>query len=127
MPIAHRTRTAVAAEPIVTRAPRMSVAASAGRSVLADALRLIGAVIGYGRNEEVYGEDEPAEFVYLVVSGAIRTYKLLSDGRRQIAAFRLPGDIFGLEAGDTHSFTAEAIAGNSAAAWSTPSPASSSA
>ena len=70
----------------------------------------MGAVISYDRNEEIYGEDEPAEFVYMVVRGAVRTYKLLSDGRRQIAAFRLPGDIFGLEVGDTHTFTAEAIA-----------------
>ncbi len=79
-------------------------------SSLAGAIRLMGAVISYDRNEEVYGEDEPAEFAYMVTRGAVRTYKLLSDGRRQIAAFRLPGDIFGLEAGDNHTFTAEAIA-----------------
>jgi len=36
-------------------------------------------------------------------------HKLLSDGRRQIGAFHLPGDIFGLENGDFHRFTAEAI------------------
>ena len=29
--------------------------------------------------------------------GAVRTYKLLSDGRRQIGAFHLPGDIFGVK------------------------------
>ena len=29
--------------------------------------------------------------------------------RRQIGAFHLPGDIFGLENGDLHRFTAEAI------------------
>jgi CRP/FNR family nitrogen fixation transcriptional regulator len=70
----------------------------------------MGAVVRYGRNEEIYGEDEPAEFVYMVLRGAVRTYKLLSDGRRQIAAFRLPGDIFGLEIDGSHIFTAEAIA-----------------
>ena len=37
------------------------------------------------------------------------THKLLSDGRRQIGAFHLPGDVFGLENGDFHRFTAEAI------------------
>jgi CRP/FNR family nitrogen fixation transcriptional regulator len=36
-------------------------------------------------------------------------HKLLSDGRRQIGAFHLPGDIFGFENGDFHRFTAEAI------------------
>jgi CRP/FNR family nitrogen fixation transcriptional regulator len=45
----------------------------------------------------------------VVVSGAVRTYKLLSDGRRQIDAFHLPGDIFGIEAGSEHRFSAEAI------------------
>jgi CRP/FNR family transcriptional regulator, nitrogen fixation regulation protein len=35
--------------------------------------------------------------------------KLLSDGRRQIGAFHLPGDIFGVESGDVYRFTAEAI------------------
>ena len=39
----------------------------------------------------------------------MRSYKLLSDGRRQIGAFHLVGDIFGLENGAMHRFTAEAI------------------
>ncbi len=63
----------------------------------------------YGRDEEIYGEDEPADYVYQVVSGAVRSYKLLSDGRRQIGAFHLPGDVFGLVAGSNHRLTAEAI------------------
>jgi len=113
MPSERTMQTSVAAKPIVASAPRPPRAAVTGRSAWADALRMMGATIAYSRNEEVYGEDEPAEFVYLVTSGAIRTYKLLSDGRRQIAAFRLPGDIFGLEAGETHAFTAEAIADSS--------------
>ncbi len=39
----------------------------------------------------------------------MRTYKLLADGRRQINSFHLPGDLFGLENGATHRFTAEAV------------------
>ena len=31
------------------------------------------------------------------------------EGRRQIGAFYLPGDMFGLETGDEHAFSAEAI------------------
>jgi CRP/FNR family nitrogen fixation transcriptional regulator len=45
-----------------------------------------------------------------VVSGAVRTYRVLNDGRRQIGAFLLPGDMFGLEAGASHGTSAEAIA-----------------
>ena len=70
----------------------------------------MGARMPFARNAEIYGENEPAEYLYKVVSGAVRTYKVLNDGRRQIGAFYLPGDVFGLEAGDEHSFSAEAIA-----------------
>src|ERR1700744_5919216 len=47
--------------------------------------------------------------VYQVKMGAVLSYKLLTDGRRQIGAFHLVGDIFGLENGGTHRFTAEAV------------------
>jgi len=63
----------------------------------------------YNRSAEIFGEAEPAEYVYQVVDGAVRSYKLLSDGRRQINAFHLVGDIFGLENDGIHRFTAEAI------------------
>ena len=63
----------------------------------------------YKKGTEIFGEKEPAEYVYQVMSGAVRSYKLLSDGRRQIGAFHLAGDIFGLEIGTDHRFTAEAI------------------
>ena len=70
---------------------------------------MMGVPMPFGRNAEIYGENEPADFVYKVVSGTVRTYKVLADGRRQIGAFYLPGDIFGLESGDEHSFSAEAV------------------
>jgi CRP-like cAMP-binding protein len=76
---------------------------------------LTGISITYNRNAEIYGEGEPAEYVYKVVSGAVRTYKVLNDGRRQINAFYLPGDVFGLELGDEHSWSAEAIVGSTIA------------
>jgi len=56
----------------------------------------------YRKGTEIYGEKEPAEYVYQVVSGAVRSYKLLSDGRRQIGAFHLVGDIFGLGHAEEH-------------------------
>jgi CRP-like cAMP-binding protein len=36
---------------------------------------------------EIFGEGEPAEYLYEVVRGLVRRYKMLSDGRRQIVAF----------------------------------------
>lgn len=63
----------------------------------------------YARNTEIYGEGERAEYIYQVISGAVRAYKILDDGRRQIGAFYLPGDTFGLEVGQNHRMSAEAI------------------
>jgi len=63
----------------------------------------------YKKGAEIYGEREPADYVYQVKIGAVRSYKLLSDGRRQIGAFLLPGDVFGLESGTNHRLAAEAI------------------
>ena len=78
-------------------------------STASDAISLMGAAVSYARNSEIYGETEPAEYLYRIVSGSVRTYKVLSDGRRQIGAFYLPGDLFGLEFGQEHTFSAEAI------------------
>ena len=69
----------------------------------------MGASMSYARNAEIYGEDEPTEYLYKLVSGTVRTSKLLNDGRRQIGEFYLPGDLFGHEVGSEHSFSAEAI------------------
>jgi len=65
--------------------------------------------MSFKRNVEIYGENEPADYLYKVISGAVRTYKVLSDGRRQIGAFYMPGDVFGLESGKQHTFSAEAV------------------
>ena len=78
-------------------------------ALLGESIELMGAAMPFARNGEIYGENEPAEYLYKVISGAVRTYKVLNDGRRQIGAFYLPGDIFGLEIGEVHSFSAEAI------------------
>lgn len=77
---------------------------------LAANLQLIGTTVSYARNTEIFGEGEAVEYIYKVVSGAVRTHRTLDDGRRQIGGFYMPGDVFGLEAGDVHRFTAEAIA-----------------
>jgi CRP-like cAMP-binding protein len=76
---------------------------------LGQSMQLMGAVMTYPRNAEIFGENEPAEYLYKVVSGSVRTYKILGDGRRQVGGFYLPGDIFGLEFADEHALSAEAI------------------
>jgi CRP/FNR family transcriptional regulator, nitrogen fixation regulation protein len=76
---------------------------------LAEAMQLRGAIMSYPRNAEIFAEDEPADYLYQVVCGSVRTYNVLSDGRRQIGEFYLPGDIFGLQCGDKCPFSAEAM------------------
>ncbi len=68
-----------------------------------------GTVRNLVKGEELFAEGDAADFFYKVISGTVRTYKLLSDGRRQIDEFHLSGDIFGLEIGDEHRFSAEAV------------------
>ena len=61
------------------------------------------------RAKALYGEGEPADYFYKVLSGTVRTYKVLVDGRRQIGGFYLPGETLGVEAGAEHTFSAEAV------------------
>jgi len=88
----------------------------AGRAARASSLRSVagviamtGAPMNFARNCEIYGEGEPADYLYQVISGTVRTSKILADGRRQIGSFYLTGDVFGLEVDDEHTFSAEAI------------------
>jgi CRP/FNR family nitrogen fixation transcriptional regulator len=76
---------------------------------LAQHMQLMGAAMSFPRNSEIFGENEPADYLYKLISGTVRTYKILSDGRRQIGGFYLPGDVFGLELGDEHTQSAEAM------------------
>ncbi len=76
---------------------------------LAQTMHLMGATMSYPRDSEIFGENEPADYLYKVVSGCVRTNKILSDGRRQIGGFYLAGEVFGLAVGDEHTLSAEAI------------------
>ena len=70
---------------------------------------LLGATMSFGKGAEIYGEHEPADYVYMVVSGTVRSYRILSDGRRQIEGFHFAGDVFGLDTGAEHDSSAEAV------------------
>jgi CRP/FNR family transcriptional regulator, nitrogen fixation regulation protein len=72
-------------------------------------MELMGAPMSFSRNTEIYGENEPADYLYKVISGSVRTYKIFDDGRRQIGGFYFAGDVFGLELGEAHQFSSEAI------------------
>jgi CRP/FNR family nitrogen fixation transcriptional regulator len=112
----RRSRAMLTQTPTISRAASFKHPAAAFRHAppaakapRADAIELMGALMPFARNSEIYGENEPADYLYKVVSGTVRTYKVLVDGRRQIGGFHLPGDMFGFESGDEHTFSAEAI------------------
>jgi CRP/FNR family nitrogen fixation transcriptional regulator len=80
-----------------------------GSHTVADSVELAGFPMSVVRQQEIYGQMEPADCFYKVISGAVRTSRTLIDGRRQIGGFYLPGDAFGLEAGTQRAFSAEAV------------------
>jgi CRP/FNR family nitrogen fixation transcriptional regulator len=73
------------------------------------AIHRIGVVRSYRRKAEIVREDDPADYVYEVVSGTVCSCKMLREGRRQIAGFYFAGDTFGLESAKKHNVAAEAI------------------
>jgi CRP-like cAMP-binding protein len=89
-------------------APRAQQVPAAARSG-AEEIRLIGVTLHLDRDQEVFGEGESADQVFKVVRGAVRSFRVLSDGRRQICDFYMPGDIFGIEPGMERRATAEAL------------------
>jgi CRP/FNR family nitrogen fixation transcriptional regulator len=75
----------------------------------AGAATLIGGCRHYSQDVEIFSQLERVSDVYSVVSGAVRFTRLLKDGRRQIGAFYLPGELFGLESEERHTFSAETV------------------
>jgi len=72
-------------------------------------LKAAGTVIEAPEGREICAEGEETDTFYKVVSGVVRVCKFLSDGRRQIEAFHVAGEIFGLELGDERQLSAEAV------------------
>lgn len=79
------------------------------KSAASDSFTPLGVVMSFGRNAEIYAEGETSGYVYKVISGVVRVSKLLPDGRRQISAFHMPGEMFGFEANEMHHASAEAV------------------
>ncbi|MDT9599904.1 Crp/Fnr family transcriptional regulator [Sphingosinicella rhizophila] len=65
---------------------------------------------GYAEPSQcLFHEGDPAQLVYSITSGSLKLYRLLPDGRRQIAAFPQAGDFLGLTLEKVHAYTAEAL------------------
>ncbi len=74
-----------------------------------NALRKFAVRQQVSRNEPIFGLGDPADAVYKIISGTVRLCRHTVDGRRHIAGFELPGDLFGITSAANHAFAAEAI------------------
>ena len=81
---------------LLTAAQRLQVAAIATR------IRLRPRAV-------VYREDTTAGWVFIVASGVVKSFRDLPSGRRRIAAFLFPDDIFGLAENGRYVNTAQAV------------------
>lgn len=59
--------------------------------------------------DPIIDEGEPSDYVYNVTDGAVKLFKLLPDGRRQITGFLFAGDFLGIALNDTYAYSAEAV------------------
>ncbi len=59
--------------------------------------------------DPLFDEGEPAVHLFNVTAGAMKIYKLLPDGRRQITGFLFAGDFLGLSNVETYAYSAEAV------------------
>ncbi len=57
----------------------------------------------------IIDEGEPADYLFNLTQGAVKLYKLLPDGRRQITGFLFEGDFLGIAMNEKYAYSAEAV------------------
>ena len=75
-------------DPAVYRAPPPPAYVLGRASEAAPTIHLMGTVTSYPRNTEIFGESEPADYLYNVINGGVRTYKIF--GRAMLSDWNLP-------------------------------------
>jgi CRP/FNR family transcriptional regulator, nitrogen fixation regulation protein len=66
-------------------------------------------IVPFEGGQEVVGEGDPTDNFFLVMRGMFRAVKFTRDGRRQVFAFYMPGDICGLEPDESYKLSIEAV------------------
>jgi len=73
-------------------------------------VRSISTMLDYQRGgRTIFSEGEDAHFVYCVNSGVVRISRCAEGGRRQVLAFMMPGDLFGIPESGIYLNSAEAV------------------
>jgi CRP/FNR family transcriptional regulator len=71
--------------------------------------RNLGWTLRLAPGQALFHEGDPATRVFTLTRGALKLYKLLADGRRQVTGFLHPGDFLGISVDDEHAYSAEAL------------------
>jgi CRP/FNR family transcriptional regulator len=69
----------------------------------------IGTVISLRRDAALFVAGDPVRCCFKVITGTMRSCRILAQGRRHVGEFMLPGDFIGLEMGERWNFTVEAV------------------
>ncbi|MBG06860.1 MAG: Crp/Fnr family transcriptional regulator [Rhodospirillaceae bacterium] len=86
----------------------MSICAALDNSELSR-MAAIARTQSFAGRQTIVDEGEPADSLFNITSGAVKLYKLLPDGRRQITGFLFEGDFLGIALNDDYAYTAEAV------------------
>ena len=69
----------------------------------------IGVTVAVEPGQVIVVESDPIEHYYRILSGTVRLYNSIADGRRQVIDFLSAGDVFGLTGLEVHACSVEAI------------------
>lgn len=61
------------------------------------------------RDRLLFAQGDEVRYAYRILSGVVRTYRMMPDGRRHVTDFLLAGDLLGFEIGEEHNVSAEAV------------------
>lgn len=59
-------------------------------------LATISSIVRFRKGEQIYAAGDPAETMYNVIGGIVKSYRTMPNGGEHIAAFLYPEDLFGL-------------------------------
>lgn len=74
-----------------------------------DELSALAGQLEFSPGRTIFYESDPAEHICVIVSGHLKLYKLMADGRRQVTGFLGPSDLLGMAMRDRYAYTAETI------------------
>jgi len=89
-----------------------AVGENSGRPLTAEEqalLAVISTVVRFRRGERIYGEGDRADAVFNIITGVVKSYRTLSDGRQHILSFLFAEDLIGLAQNGSYANSAEAV------------------